>query len=98
MIKKFRIVVIGPTNSGKTQIINRFINSAFTGYYEPTDKCTVYNRAFNLYDDDYDHDPHFFDLEIWDMFPHDHPWLNDEPEEMDKDGLEMLEFLENIMN
>jgi len=33
--------------------------------------------------------PEFFDLEIWDMFPHNHPWLDQEPEVMSQPAKEM---------
>jgi len=55
--KKFRIVVLGPSYVGKTQIVNRFINNGFTGYYEPTVRCNVFRRAYNIHEDELDLDP-----------------------------------------
>lgn len=83
VVKKFRICVLGPGYVGKTQIINRFVNNGFTGFYEPTLSCNVFRRAYNLHEDELELDPVFFDIELWDMFPHDHPWLDEEPELMD---------------
>lgn len=64
-------------------MINRFISNQFTGYYEPTIKCNIYRRSYNLNWDELDLDPEFFDIEIWDMFPHDHPFMDEIPELMD---------------
>ena len=89
IVKKFRICVIGPSYVGKTQFCNRLINNAFTGYYQPTIK-PLYNRfAYNLYADEEDMDPHFFDLEIIDLFPHDHPFLDEEKALMSDSAKEM---------
>ena len=76
IIKKFRICVLGPSYVGKTQIVNRLVNNQFTGFYEPTIQPQVNRIAYNLYADSPDHEPEYFDLEIIDLFPHDHPYLN----------------------
>ena len=73
---KFRICLLGPKYTGKSQIVNRFINNSFSGYYEPTVIEQKYRRAYNLHDDELDLDPIFFDLEIVDLFPHDHPYMD----------------------
>ena len=39
IVKKFRICVLGPSYVGKTQIVNRFVNNGFSGFYEPTMNC-----------------------------------------------------------
>jgi hypothetical protein len=59
-------------------LVNRIINNSFTGYYEPTNKKQSYRRVYNIHDDAPDEDPKFFDITIWDMFPHDHPFLDEE--------------------
>ena len=48
-------------------------------------------------EDNLEQDTEFYDLEIWDMFPHDHPWLDNEPELMDKKGKDMEKFLERVI-
>jgi len=79
IVKKFRICMMGPSYVGKTQIVNRFIDNSFSGYYEPTVNKNVFRRAYNLNDDELDLDPLFFDIEIIDLFPHDHPFMDEEP-------------------
>jgi hypothetical protein len=54
------------------------VSNNFSSYYEPTVECQIYRRAYNLNEDEPDLDPEFFDLEIWDMFPHDHPLMNED--------------------
>ena len=93
-VKKFNICVIGPSYVGKTQIINRMINNSFTGYYEPTITPLVNRFAYNLNKDEPDMDPMFFDLEIIDLFPHDHPFLDEEKALMSQAAREMTAQLE----
>jgi len=97
IVKKFRICVIGPSYVGKTQIVNRMINNAFTGYYEPTIKPQISRRAYNLHDDEPDMAPVFFDLEIIDLFPHDHPFLDEDKALMGDAAKEMTEKLEEMV-
>ena len=52
--KKFRIALLGPKYVGKTQIVNRFINNSFSGYYEPTTEPQIFRRAYNLNEDEPD--------------------------------------------
>jgi GTPase SAR1 family protein len=78
IIKKFRICVIGASYVGKTSLINRFVSNNFSSYYEPTVECQIYRRAYNINEDEPDLDPEFFDIELWDMFPHDHPLMNED--------------------
>lgn len=93
-VKRFNICVIGPSYVGKTQIVNRMINNAFTGYYEPTITPLVNRCAYNLNNDEPDMDPTFFDLQIIDLFPHDHPFLDEEKALMSQAALEMTAQLE----
>ena len=97
LVKKFRICLLGPSYVGKTQIVNRFINNNFTGYYEPTISCNSYRRAYNLNDDELDLDPVFFDIEILDLFPHDHPNMDQEIELMTEEAKEMEKELSKII-
>lgn len=53
----FRICVLGPSYVGKTQLVNRFLNNSFTGYYEPTEHEQVYRRAYNLFEDEPEVEP-----------------------------------------
>lgn len=78
-VRKYRICVLGPSFVGKTSMINRFINNSFSTYYEPTLHAMIYRRAFNLFEDQ-DVDPQFVELEIIDVFPHDHPLLDKDPD------------------
>jgi hypothetical protein len=55
------------------------VNNSFSPYYEPTIQALVYRRAFNLLEDQ-DVDPQYVELEILDVFPHDHPLLDKEPD------------------
>ena len=52
--KKFRIALLGPKYVGKTQIVNRFINNSFSGFYEPTVEPQIFTRAYNLNEDEPD--------------------------------------------
>ena len=97
IIKKFRIALLGPSYVGKTQIVNRFINNSFIGYYDPTLSCQVFKRAYNINEEDLDMDPQFFDIEIWDMFPHDHPFMDEEPELMGPTAKAMTEKLNQVI-
>lgn len=89
--------MLGPSYVGKTQIVNRIINNSFTGYYEPTIKKQAYRRVYNINDDNPDEDPKFFDITIWDMFPHDHPLLNEEEQLMGEEAKEMERELSDII-
>ena len=73
------------------------MNNSFTGYYEPTISCQFYRRAYNLKDDEPDEDPKFFDLTIWDLFPHDHPYMDEEIELMGPEAREMEKKLSEII-
>ena len=89
--------MIGPSYVGKTQLVNRLTNNSFTGYYEPTIKPLENRIAYNLYNDELYMDPHFFDLEIIDMFPHDHPYLDEEKLLMADAATEMNDKLEEVV-
>ena len=78
-VKKFRICMMGPSYVGKSQIVNRFIGNSFSGYYEPTIRKNVFRRAYNLNEEELDLDPEFFDIEVIDLFPHDHAFMDIEP-------------------
>ena len=47
-VKKVRIAVMGPSNVGKTQFVNRIINNSFDSAHQPTVKETVFRKAYNL--------------------------------------------------
>ena len=71
---------MGPSYVGKTQIVNRFIANIFSSYYEPTIKENIYKRAYNLNEEELDLEPIFFNIEIIDLFPHDHAFLDIDPQ------------------
>lgn len=77
--------------------MNRLINNSFTGYYEPTITPLSNRFAYNLNYDEPDMDPVFFDLELIDMFPHDHPFLDQEKAEMSDAATEMTNVLEEMV-
>jgi Ras family len=66
--------------------VNRFINNGFSPYYDPTQNANVYKKAFNMTENTADGDgggdssegPSFVEIEIIDLFPHDHPILNED--------------------
>jgi hypothetical protein len=64
-------------------------------YYEPTQKKAVFRRTYNTLEDS-DVEPQYVEVEILDVFPHDHPLLNVEPDfnELSK---EMSDDLNAIM-
>lgn len=78
-------------------MINRFVNNSFTPFYEPTLSYQTFRRAVNVNIDDPSTDPKFVDLEIWDMFPHDHPLLNEESELMQTEAKAMEEKLDEVI-
>lgn len=94
IIKKFRICVLGPSYVGKTQIVNRLVNNQFSGFYEPTISKQINRIAYNLHSDEPDREPEYFDLEIIDLFPHDHPYLDIEQALMDEAALAMSKELD----
>ena len=49
----------------------------------------LYRFAYNLNEEDPDLDPIFFDIEIVDLFPHDHPYIEIEAELADEAQAEM---------
>lgn len=73
------------------------VNNAFTGYYEPTIKPQSSRRAYNLHDDQPERIPHFFDLDIIDLFPHDHPFLDEDMALMGDAAKEMTKKLDEIV-
>ena len=70
-------------------IVNWIVNNSFTGFYEPTVLPDLYRFAYNLNEEDPDLDPIFFDIEIVDLFPHDHPFIEIEAELADEAQAEM---------
>jgi GTPase SAR1 family protein len=76
IVKKFRICIIGPSYVGKTQIVNRLVSNSFSGFYEPTISPNVFRIGYNLNENNKDLDPKYFDIELIDLFPLDHPLLN----------------------
>ena len=57
----------------------------------------IFRRAYNLNDDELDQDPVFFDLEIIDLFPHDHPYMDEEVALMDLPAREMEKKLNEVI-
>jgi hypothetical protein len=96
-VKFFRICVMGPSYVGKTQVINRFINNSFTGYYEPTHQEQQYRRAYNLFEDQPEMEPQFIDLDVIDMFPHDHPLLDIDKNMMNETAKKMSNRLDEYL-
>lgn len=96
--KKFRIAVVGPSYVGKTQIVNRYVNNSFTGYYEPTLEPNVFRRAYHFNEDDPNEKPIFVDLEIVDMFPHDHPFMDEEDATASEASRAMTAHLQQVLN
>lgn len=42
-----RICVLGPSFVGKTQLVNRFVNSSFYGEYLPTEEVQTYRALYS---------------------------------------------------
>lgn len=97
LVKTFNICVLGPSYVGKTQLVNRIINNSFTGYYEPTIKKQTYRRVYNINEDNQDEEPKFFDITMWDMFPHDHPFLDEDEQLMGEEAKEMERELSEVI-
>lgn len=97
-VKKVRIAVLGPSYVGKTQLVNRFVNNSFSPYYEPTIEPNVFRRAYNLNENEEEADPKYYDLEIVDLFPHDHPFMNEDPDTGPKQAQAMLQHLKAVIN
>lgn len=66
-IPKYRISILGPNYSGKTSLINRFVNRTFQFPYEGTVRPNVYRKIVNL-NEDSQAEPEYIDLEILDMY------------------------------
>lgn len=68
-----RIAFLGPTYTGKTQIINRIVNNNFFAHYHATNEVEVFkiwhNRALPS------KEAKFVMIELLDCFPQDHPLL-----------------------
>lgn len=60
-------------------------------------KKNIYRKAYNIFDDAPDEDPKFFDLNIWDMFPHDHKLLDEEDIKMGDDARAMEKELSEVI-
>ena len=88
---------MGPSYVGKTQVVNRFVNNSFSGYYEPTLEPNYYRKAYNINYDELDMGPAFYDLEILDMFPHDHPFMDEEIDLMGPEAKLMYDELEKAI-
>ena len=69
-----RIAVLGATNVGKTQIINRLVNNSFSPYYEPTEGVDTYRMVYDTVGDYSAQDYRM--VELIDMFPIDHQYLH----------------------
>jgi len=51
------------------------VNNCFSPHYESTLHAQLYRRTFNIVEDQ-DVDSQYVELEIMDVFPHDHPLLD----------------------
>lgn len=96
LIRKFRLVVLGPSFVGKTQLINRFINNGFSPQHEITERAQIYRRAYNILEDQDEIDPQYVEIELMDVFPHDHPLL-DQDENYSELAKEMSQTLNHIV-
>ena len=94
-VQTVRIAILGPTYTGKTQIINRIVNNNFYTHYTATEEVEVFkifhNRAQRQAK------PDFVMIELLDCFPQDHPLLfsdsvdNDEAKKMREDLQKIVE-------
>lgn len=94
-LRSYRLCVLGPSFVGKTQLINRFVNNGFSPFYDQTLRAMIYKRAFNMLEGE-DVEPQFVQLEIMDVFPHDHPLLDSDPDANDI-AREMSKTLNDIV-
>lgn len=81
-IRQYRLCILGPSFVGKTSIVNRLVNNSFSPYYEPTVRAMAYRKAYNVFEEE-DVEPQYVELEIIDVFPHDHPLLDKDPDYSD---------------
>jgi small GTP-binding protein len=58
-VRKFKVVLLGPSNCGKTSIINQYVNSKFTSQTVATTQTAFYHRPLRSFGID-------CNLEIWD--------------------------------
>ena len=90
---KKTICVLGPSFVGKTQIVNRLVNNAFYPQYHPTDEKDVYKIFYNRAQA-VNSQPDYVQIEIWDCFPQDHPYLFTDPTNEDADAMQKdLKFI-----
>ena len=71
--KLVRICVLGSSFSGKSALVNRFVNNSFEWIYEPTNEPNIFRRLINITDDE-EHKQYCM-MQIEDLFPINHPWL-----------------------
>ena len=74
------------------------MNNSFTGYYEPTLEPNVFRRAYHFNEDDPNEKPIFVDLEIVDLFPHDHPFMDEEDATASEASRAMTAHLQSVLN
>mmetsp|Transcript_18531 Transcript_18531/g.33460 ORF Transcript_18531/g.33460 Transcript_18531/m.33460 type:complete len:271 (-) Transcript_18531:1177-1989(-) len=86
-----RCVVVGPSRVGKSTIVCRFINNYFEPIYTPTDKLRSFRRIFDLMEGEVSDSRQFCMLQIDDVFPIDHPDLDDLEEGESSDMTTTLE-------
>jgi GTPase SAR1 family protein len=71
--KMIRICVLGSSFTGKSALVNRFVNNSFEWVYEPTNEPNIFRRLINITDDE-EHKQYCM-MQIEDLFPINHPML-----------------------
>ena len=66
-IPTYKIVLLGPSLSGKTQFVNAFINNSYSESHIETKKATLYKRQFSLVDRNHPK-PDSCNIELIDMY------------------------------
>ncbi len=65
-IPEFNIAVLGVSKTGKSSLVQRFLNNTFSSNYQPTTKIELYTKVFDLKEQK-QADPQLCILNIYDV-------------------------------
>ncbi len=61
---------------GKSSLVNRIVNNSFYTEYSPTTNLQKYRLTYRLKSSSQEGEDEYYQIEIIDTFPHDHPFLS----------------------
>ena len=93
-VRLIRVCVLGASFSGKSTLCNRFVNNNFEWSYEPTLEVGIFRKLINITEDE-EHKQYCM-MQIEDLFPINHPFLQMPKETNDEIGA-MMDYYDRVL-